>query len=333
MAATIKDIRNETGLSLATISKYLNGGNVLPENREKIDRAIDKLHYQVNEMARGLVTNRTYTVGLIAQKISSIFNGTLMEIIGRELRKNGYGMLICDSSDDSATEADNIRFLLNKKVDGMLVIATSMDMAAVRPAVDAGVPIVFVDRWVPDSGLASVTLDNRKAAKEAVEYLIRNGHRDIALLGSREEMTGIEREKGYRDALEEAGIPIREEFVFVESHTLEHGYNGMKQILRQKEKPTAVLMTNYDINLGTVIAMNEMGVRCPEDISLIGIDDLLLPRIVKPSLTVMRQPMEEIGTAAAKLLLAEINGEETSEKQIMFDAELLLGNSVKNLNK
>ena len=118
MAATIKDIRKKTGLSLATISKYLNGGNVLPENREKIEKAIQSLHYEVNEIARGLVTNRTRTAGVVVFSVESLFNGILLHHTGDILRKAGYGMLICDSGNSPEREAENIRFLLSKKVKG-----------------------------------------------------------------------------------------------------------------------------------------------------------------------------------------------------------------------
>ena len=122
MPATIIDIKNRTGLSLATISKYLNGGNVLPENKIKIETAIKELHYEVNEIARGLVTNKTRTIGVSVYSIESIFNGTLLKYMGDALRKAGYGLLICDSNQDEETERKNIKFLLNKKVDGLIVI-------------------------------------------------------------------------------------------------------------------------------------------------------------------------------------------------------------------
>ena len=116
MAATIRDIRNQTGLSLATISKYLNGKNVLPENKEKIEAAIKDLHYEVNEIARGLVTNKTNTIGMIVYDIESMFSGVLIRHVGECLRRAGYALLVCDSCNDEKVEADNVRFLLNKKV-------------------------------------------------------------------------------------------------------------------------------------------------------------------------------------------------------------------------
>ena len=126
MAATIRDIRDRTGLSLATISKYLNGGNVLPRNRELIEEAIDALHYEVNELARGLVTKRTKTIGVLVYDIQCLFAGNMLHYLGQELHKNGYGMLICDSCNNEEMEKENLQFLLSRKVDGSLVFAVSL---------------------------------------------------------------------------------------------------------------------------------------------------------------------------------------------------------------
>src|SRR5574344_192783 len=140
MPATIVDIKERTGLSLATISKYLNGGNVLPENKVKIEAAIKELHYEVNEIARGLVTNRTRTIGVIVYSIESLFNGTLLRYIGESLRRSGYGMLICASENDETVEAQNVRFLISKKVDGIILIPVARTSEFLKPAERAGIP-------------------------------------------------------------------------------------------------------------------------------------------------------------------------------------------------
>ena len=191
MAATIKDIREKTGLSLATISKYLNGGNVLPENREKIEDAIKSLHYEVNEIARGLVTNRTRTVGVVVFSVESLFNGILLHHTGDILRQAGYGMLICDSGNNPDREAENIRFLLSKKVDGILAVPYSRSGEFLGPAREAGVPVVLLDRDLDEGGYDCVRIDNRLSARRAVETLVSRGHRKIACISSAAEYTGI----------------------------------------------------------------------------------------------------------------------------------------------
>lgn len=328
MASTIKDIKEETGLSLATISKYLNGGNVLPKNRDKIEAAIEKLDYHVNEIARGLVTNKTRTVGVMVYSIASIFNGTLVAHIGHQLRRRGYGMFICDSGEDTELEAKNVRFLVSKKVDGMIVIPTADTASFLEPAKEAGIPVVLVDRRLSDGEIDSVTLNNEEAAKQAVERLIGEGHRKLAIISSADVFTGVDRYKGYRDALEEAGITVPEEYLHIGHHTVAYGYQSMKELMALEDPPTAIFMTNYDINLGTVMALNELGLKCPADVSLLGFDDLLLPHIVEPSLTVMKQPMRELGHQAVDLLLDRIDGRITGDPEhIVLKARLIEGDS------
>lgn len=328
MASTIKDIKEETGLSLATISKYLNGGNVLPDNREKIEKAIKKLDYHVNEIARGLVTNRTRTIGVLVYSIASIFNGTLLGHIGHQLRRKGYGMLICDSGDDPELEAQNIRFLLSKKVDGIIIIPTSATNEFLKPALEAGVPVVLLDRKLVGNNGDSVTLNNEDAAEEAVQHLIDEGHRKIAIISSEDIFTGNDRYKGYRAALKKAGIESPKEYLRLGHHTVAYGYQSMKELMQLDDRPTAIFMTNYDINIGTIMAMNEMGVKCPEEISLVGFDDLVLPHIIKPRLTVMKQPMRELGHEAVDLLLDRMDGKLPDEPQhIILKARLIQGDS------
>lgn len=311
MPATIVDIKEQTGLSLATISKYLNGGNVLPENKVKIEAAIKDLHYEVNEIARGLVTNKTRTIGVIVYSIESLFNGTLLRYIGDRLRKSGYGLLICDSCNDETIEAQNVRFLINKKVDGIIVVPVARSAAFLEPAEKAGLPIVLLDRRLKDAEFDCVKINNRLAAFRAVNILIANNHKKIAVICSNESIyTGYERYKGYKDAMQQAGYPIPDEYVMMGVHAIEYGYESMKVLLALKDRPTAVFMSNYEITLGAVMAVNELGVLCPEDISMLGFDDLILSHVVKPKMYMVVQPMKEMGEKAVEMLLKRINSKE-----------------------
>ena len=183
MAATIRDIKNKTGLSLATISKYLNGGNVLPENRALIEDAIKELNYEVNEIARGLVKNKTRTVGILVYDIASFFSSNILHYLGKELRKNGYGMMICDSCNDENLEAENLKFLLSRKVDGIIILPVSVSANFLEPAKKSGIPVVLVDRAFQDEEFDCVCIDNRVAAYRAVDILIKNNHKKIAIIG------------------------------------------------------------------------------------------------------------------------------------------------------
>lgn len=331
MPATIRDIKAETGLSLATISKYLNGGNVLPENREKIESAVKKLHYEVNEIARGLVTNKTRTVGIVVYSVESLFNGTLLHHIGNALRKEKYGILICDSCNERKIEAENIRFLLSKKVDGIIVVPVSRKAGFLKPAKDAGVPVVLLDRSLEDGEFDCVKINNRAAAFRAVNLLLQNNHRKIAVICSdnENEYTGYERYLGYLDAMEQAHLAVPEEYQKRGTHSIEFGQRSMRQLIEGEDPPTAVFMSNYEITLGAVMALNESGIRCPEDVSMLGFDDLILSQLVKPQMCTVVQPMREMSEKAVEILLSRIRSRENvSPMELVMGTRIREGDSV-----
>lgn len=330
MSATIRDISRETGLSLATISKYLNGGNVLPENREKIEVAIEKLHYEVNQIARSLVTKKTNTIGVVVCSIKCSFNGTFLHYANHVLSEKGYGLLICDSGNDEKKELQNIKFLLNKKVDGIIIIPVSTKSDFLQLVRQEKVPIVLVDRKVEDSFVDCVKVDNEKAALNAVNLLIKYQHKKIAVIYGAKESTGMERYKGYRKALKEAGISNPISYQKKGKHSVEFGYESMKQLLRLKNPPTAVFMTNYELTLGAIMAVNEsQNISCPKDISMIGFDDLILTDIAQPKMCVVIQPMKELSESAVDLLLKRIDGNQEKPLEINLNACLKRGNSIR----
>lgn len=332
MAATIRDIRDKTGLSLATISKYLNGGNVLPRNRKLIEEAIEELHYEVNELARGLVTNRTKTIGVLVYDIQCIFIGNMLHYLGQELHENGYGMLICDSCNDEEIEKKNLQFLLSRKVDGILVFAVSLNGKFLKAAERADVPVVLLDRAFRDEEFDCVEIDNRAAMLRAVNKLISYGHRKIALVASNIEYTGMERMKGFNDALEYAAITVPESYRVYGKHSFELGYEGMRSLLRLPEPPTAVVLGNYDTTLGGIMAVNESKFTCPGDISIIGFDDLLMSKVIRPKLWFVAQPMEAMAKKAVEMLLNRISRqEEGSPLRISFSAGISEGDSIRKL--
>lgn len=332
MAATIKDIRDKTGLSLATISKYLNGGNLRPENRAKIEAAIAELHYEVNELARGLVTSKTQTVGMVVYGVENLFCGKLIKYVGEALRRRGYGLLICDSNNSAQVEAENVQFLLSKKVAGILVIPVSQDPGFLEPARRAGVPVTLLDRVLQGGRFDCVRIDNYAAALHAVELLLEKGHRQIAVISSDERLyTGWQRYRGYEAAMRAAGISIPDAYRQTGRHAIAFGHDSMRRLLELPEPPTAVFLTNYEISLGAVMAAREAGASWPERISLLSFDDLLLEHIVEPQLHTVVQPMRRMGDNAVDLLLKRIAGEDGPPVEIVLGTQLKEGNSIRVL--
>lgn len=332
MPATIRDIRNRTGLSLATISKYLNGGNVLPKNKQMIEEAIEELHYEVNEIARGLVTNQTRIVGVMVYDIESPFVGNMLHYIGYELRKKGYGLLICDSFNNEEVEKQNLKFLLSKKVDGILILPVNISGVFMRPAREAQVPVVLIDRAFRDEEFDFVGIDNRMAAYRAVNILIENHHERIAVIASDVEYSGIKRVEGYLEAMTSAGLPTPACYRMLGKHSVELGYKSMKKLLTMPNRPTGVFLGNYETTLGGIMAVNESELSWPEDISIIGFDDLTVSRVIRPRMWIAVQPMEAMCEKAVELLLQRMkHGNEELPIKINFSIQFREGDSIKKL--
>ncbi len=331
MPATMKDIARETGLGLATISKYLNGGNVRPENKILIDKAIKKLDYMVNEMARGLKSKRSTLIGVVIPELSNIFITTIITAIEDSLRQKGYSVVVCDCHSNRKLECEAVRFLLRKGIDGLVNMPTSGEGQHLLPAIEKGVPVVLVDRLV--SGLSgqvdAVLVDNAKASYDAVSHLLKNGHREIGIiLGPKEIFTSGERLSGYAQAMKAYGLPLEEKNIIYSDYTTQGGYESMRALLKRKDL-TAAFVTNYEMTLGAIIALNERNVKIPEEISLIGFDNMQLSQIVHPKLTVVTQPLEDMGAQISNLLLGKLSGGERKPAlTLSLSTSLSLGDSV-----
>ncbi|RKM59874.1 LacI family transcriptional regulator [Butyrivibrio sp. CB08] len=332
MPATIIDIKERTGLSLATISKYLNGGNVLPENRVKIEAAIKELNYEVNEIARGLVTKKTRTIGIMVHSVDSPFCGQLLHFLSEILRRHGYGILICDSNNDEEQEEQNVKHLLGRKVDGIIVIPVSETAAFLDCTRKRNVPVVLLDRALTDGSFDCVKIDNRAAVINAMDVLLRNNHKKIAIIASKKEYTGRERYEGFKQAMKKAGVKVNKQYVCLGSHSLAWGYENMKKLLALRERPTAVFTDNYEITLGAMMAVNESGLKCPEDISILGFDDQIIFHLINPPVYMVEQPLQEMSEKAVEMLLGRIDsGSLDQPKEISLDTRLIEGSSVKSL--
>ena len=333
MAATIKDIARETGLSLATISKYINGGNLREKNRVAIERAIKKLDYHVNEYARGLKSKKSRTVGMVLPELSNLFNMKIVSVIERILQEQGYSVIICDSQNNLEQEARSVEFLLSKQVDGIINIPMGNSSSHLAPAVEHQIPILLLDRPLDklNDVVSCVLIDNQRAARLAVRRLLDAGHRSIGVVvGPAGVYTAEMRLKGYREALEEYGIPFEERLVARASLTVEGGYRQMRRLLKESKDMTAVFVTNYEMTLGALIALNKEGVQIPQELSIVGFDNIMdLSRVFRPSLTIVSQPMEQIGIQAARLMLERLSGDASAAPMtVTLSATLREGASI-----
>ena len=310
MAATMKDLARYTGLGLATISSYFNGGNVREKNRIKIEQAIDELHYEVNEVARGLKTNETHTVGVVIPELNNAFCTEIITGMEDILRSRGYATIVCDCRTDVALEQEAIEFLTRKRVDGIINMPVDPAGKGLREFAGTGRPVILLDRRIQGLDCDCVLVDNQRAVREATALLLARGHRNIGIIGGpREIYTAPERLKGYADAHREAGIPVQESLIWHGDYTIKGGVSGMVSLIRRNPHMTAVIATNYEMTVGMMIAVNEMGIHVPEELSLIGFDNLEFARACSPSLSIVSQPTMEMAKEAASLMLARLGVE------------------------
>ncbi len=335
MAATMKDIARRTGLGLATISSYFNGGNVREKNRIKIEEAIEELHYEVNEVARGLKTNATRTIGVVIPELNNTFCAEIITGMEDILRSHGYATIVCDCRTDKKLEQEAVEFLTRRRVDGIINMPVDEEGNHLKRFQKTGKPIVLIDRKIQGINCDSVLVDNKKAAEDAVRYFIERGHRNIGIIGGPEEVfTAQERMAGYYKALESAGIPVSESLIWHGDYTIQGGVRGLEELVQNNPEMTAVFVTNYEMTMGAMIGVNELGIRIPEQLSMIGFDNLQFARACNPKLTIVAQPTDGIAREVAKVMLnhlenaGETSGELFSEK---LETEIIAGKSVRVL--
>ena len=333
MAATIKDIARVTGLGLATISSYLNGGNVREKNRIKIEAAIEELHFEVNEVARGLRTNLTRTIGVVIPELTMLFCAEIITAMEDALRSHGYATIVCDCRTDRDREREAVEFLMHKRVDGLINMPVDRTGEHLKGFLETGKPLVLIDRKIEGLSCGSVLVDNQDAAYQAVRHMLDLGHRRIGLIvGPQHIHAARERKAGYEKALREAGLPVSEETIFYGKDDMNSGVEGICRLVRKNPDLTGVFAANHAMTMGAVIGLNEMGISMGKEISLVGFDNRQFARACNPRLTIVAQPTDRIAADAAGMMLEALSGKDgqlrTAER---LRAEILPGQSVRDL--
>lgn len=308
MAVTIKDIVKETGLGAATISAYLNNVPVREYNREKIERAIKKLGYIRNEYARGLKTHESKTIGVLIPELSNIFATTIISEMEEVLRDKGYGIIVCDCRTNVEFEQNAIKFLLSKMVDGLIIMPVTTDGKTLDMATDKNIPVVVIDRMTSNDKVSHITINNKDISKEAVNILLDNKHKRIALItGDMNVYTASQRRMGYQEALEEKGC-FDESLIYSGGLCVRGGYQAVKHLLYDHSKVDGIFVTNYEMTVGSIIALGEVGLTIGKDIAFVGFDSLEMSEVSAPKLVTVNQPLKEIGQIAAMTIIAAIAG-------------------------
>jgi DNA-binding LacI/PurR family transcriptional regulator len=333
---TIKDVAREANVSIATVSRVINGKDrVKKETREKILRAIEKLNFVPDQAARTMISKKTRTVGMVVPLLSNEYWAQLAEIIQRKLLKNGYTLLISTINFENENDLTFLDTFLERKVDGVIIGSFLKELKEdyekyFKMFSDQGIPLVS---FVPlNNNITSVWGDNLTSSMEAVEHLIRLGHTKIAYIGAA--TTGIDRELGYRNALMLNHIAVDEGLIISGRHEYVHhfsqyGYENAKKLVLDREKFSALFCANDLIAIGAIKAFDELGLRVPADIAVVGFDDITIAGLYRPALTTVKQPIEDMANAAVEILLEQIENPSMNytQKKITFPMKLVVRES------
>ena len=310
MSVTIKDVARETGLASGTISKYLNGGSVRPENRRCIEEAIERLGYRPNMLARGLRSSRNYRIAFLLANLEGAHSAKLVAALEEQVRKMGCLLTIYCHRESPKIARDYILIMIEQSIDGLVVIPVYGDNSYLEEVKKAGIPTVILEDTYGIRTIDVVQTDCASVSYQIVEELIQNGHQKIGIIcGSRYSTTAKERLNGYLRVMEDYEIPLRKEYLIEGNYDYASGYEGIHTIWQLPDPPTAVFITNSHMSVGALTALNQMKIRVPDDLSLAAFDDMELCSIVRPGLTAVRQPLKEMMKAACDILEKRIHGD------------------------
>lgn len=333
--ATLRDVASRAGVSIGSVSAVVNRtAQVSPEMRRKVLSAIDELGYAPDALARGLKLGKTRTIGLVLPDITNPHFAGIAKAIEVACDAAGYMLMLCNTADDPEKELRHLRLLRTQRVAGLVLVLGGVEpgyIDAIRKAI--AVPAVMVDRDMRGLDFDSVVLDNRAASRLVVEYLIRSGHRRIAVVAGQPAISlSVERLEGYRQALEEHGVRFDPDLVENGEFQVERAHHAAVALLHRRPRPTAIFSTSNHTTVGVMKALAEQGFRCPADISVAGIDDFEWSGAFSPSLTTAAQPIAEIGRRAVELLMARLDGAETGPpRHVVLAPRLIVRDSCRVL--
>ena len=307
---TIQDIANRANVSKSTVSRVLNNNTAVHQDkRMAVLEAMKTLGYEPNVFARSLAGGRSMTIGIVTQNIGSPFYDAVAQGVISGLAGTGYSPIFVDGQWQKSTESEVIRTLLGRKVDGLALIGGDVPVQELNQLRDR-LPTIVVARELAGWDNQCIYVDNVDAGYRATKHLIDLGHRNIALVrGIKDQHDAIQRFEGYSKAMSEAGIDLEPDLVYQGDFTAQSGVLAVNSLLARSTSFTALFAANDMVAFGARLALYRLGIRVPEDVSIIGFDDQAEAAFMTPPLTTMRQPAVEMGTAAASSLVKLIHGE------------------------
>jgi LacI family transcriptional regulator, galactose operon repressor len=315
---TVADVARRAGVGQATAARVLGDyGSASPEARAAVLRAAGEIGYTANAVARSMISGRTYSVGVVVADVGIPYFAEVVRGISDAASADGLQVVLVNTDESPAAEIAAVSLFVERRMDGLIAVPAEREHEHLDAAAAAGVPVVLLDRLLPGAAFDAIVINNRRAAAEAVQRLLDAGHRRVAILtsappgterlGSAGDIwTTTERVAGYEAAMRAAGVPNAEWIVRHAGYNRQATRAAALQLLTQARRPTAIFTTDSVATLGVLDAVQEVGARIPADVSLIGFDDAEWATLVRPRLTVVRQPTHELGARAARALIRRI---------------------------
>lgn len=326
---TIFDIARESGVSYSTVSRTLNGFEfVKPSTREKVLAAAKKLGYVPNSQARSLAGGSSALIGVLVPTLSNSYIIEILHGIDEELAQSHYNLILYSTNRHQGKEATYVANIVNGAADGLLLVAPSITDPYLEVLRQQDFPYVLIDQDDRIEQSMMVKANNRQGAYEATRYLIELGHRRIGFLAGLPQLnSATERFEGYKAALADHGIPFREDYVARGDFRVQVGHQGVQKLLALRDVPTAIFAANDLSALGAMDAVREHGLRIPEDISLVGFDDIPQAAIAYPKLTTVRQPLDQMGREAVKMLLERLESPFLEVRRLTLETQFIIRDS------
>lgn len=335
MRVNLKFIADKAGLSQAAVSLILNNKEVRvsKEKRELVHKLAKEYNYKANSLARALATKKTNIIGLIVPDITNYFFAETALYIESKLKEHGYSLILCNTADHAVEEKKYIDLLLSYGVDGLLICISHeslFDETLIKRLEKLDIACVAFDRFTENLPFPYVSIDNVHGSKLATEYLIKNGHHKIGFIGGPQNvLSANKRLEGYKASLEEANIPFINEYARIGNYQFDGGYSAGLSLLKETDV-TAVFVANDMMAYGFYKAARELGRKIPEDISVIGFDDLLFSTTLDVPLTTMKQSTDELALNVCDILLKKLNKQKHPAK-VILSPRLTVRNSVKKI--
>ncbi len=330
--ATMKDIARLARVSTSTVSHVINNSRyVSDEIRQKVMAVVESLNYQPSAVARSLKVKETRTLGMLVTTSDNPFFAELIDKIEHYCSQHNYTLMLCSTAGKDERIQETLQVLLQKQVDGLFLMCAEPNVKAQLPKLT--LPTVIMDWWPTNLNADLISEDSHLGSKIATEHLIFQGHRKIGMItGELEKFLARQRLQAFKETLEQHNLPLVDDWIIASDFTFEGGVRGMRELLKSPTLPTAIFACNDAIALGAYQVAQEFGLKIPEDLSIIGYDDITIAKYLHPSLSTINQPKQQLAQLAVDTLLERIKNPQLPYRTLKISPTLTIRSSVKNLN-